>query len=78
MILDSEPSTHPIHHIVLLLGGFHAAASFLGPIRGLPFNIQGGGGRDIGMDKNICFNMIQLMVIFFHLLFHRLENSLVR
>ena len=37
-------------------------------IRGLPFNIQGGGGgRDIGMDQNIFFNMIQLMVIFFQL-----------
>ena len=34
-------------------------------VRGLPFNIQGGGGRDIGMDQNIFFNMIQLMVIFF-------------
>ena len=36
-------------------------------VRGLPFNIQGGGGRDIGMDQNIFFNMIQLMVIFFQL-----------
>ena len=24
-------------------------------LRGLPFNIQGGGGRDIGMDQNIFF-----------------------
>ena len=30
-------------------------------LRGLPFDIQGGGGRDI------FFNMIQLMVIFFQL-----------
>ena len=41
--------------------------SVISPLRGLPFNIQGGGGRDIGMDQNIFFNMIQLMVIFFQL-----------
>ena len=32
MIIESEPSTPP-HQIVLLLGGFHAEASFLGTTR---------------------------------------------
>ena len=36
-----------------LLGGYHL--------------ISRGGGRDIGMDQNIFFNMIQLMVIFLQL-----------
>ena len=46
-------------------------------LRGLPFNIQGGGGSDIGMDQNIFFNMIQLMVIFFKLLTNYLFQPLV-
>ena len=34
MIIESKPSTHPLHQIVLLLGGFRAEAStsFLGTI----------------------------------------------
>ena len=30
MLIESEPSTHPLHQIVLLLRGFNAEASFLG------------------------------------------------
>ena len=36
-------------------------------LSGPPFNIRGGGGRDIGIDQNIFFNIIQLMAIFFQL-----------
>ena len=32
MIIESEPSTHPLHRIILLLRDFNAEASFLGTI----------------------------------------------
>ena len=57
-LLNEETSVSRKHH------ADYSDKSNWAPIRGLPFNIQGGGGRDIGMDQNIFFNMIQLMVIF--------------
>ena len=53
-ILSERQRTMEQKKHLLQLGGYHLIS-------------RRGGGRDIGMDQNIFFNMIQLMVIFFQL-----------
>ena len=48
MLIESEPSTHPLHQFVLLLRGFNAEASFLGTIGS---TMDGAGLKEGSVDR---------------------------